>query len=593
MKKLLTILVLALALCLVCSAAMATDEIDLKGKAYNDATQALRTEIKDNITGIDYNGKTISFHVVPANAITTMKCLETKTLRYECTDYDPSVTLWFNFIYTKSHNVDTTTVGTVLKDPTCTENAKMAKICPDCGAKVEYSYAGTIATYLKTGHSWEQATPDDGIQVITTAPTCESTGVWEYYCSNGCGTKNPNKAAQVMEAAQHEFAFSWVIAPTCKSKGVAEYSCVRCGVDWNTFIVSGSEQAKKITPYRKNTVADILATKYSVDAAIAETRLNFAEITAYLQDKEDTHYMGHDFDNWIPGKAATCATRSTRERWCPVCGEKQELPAKTDDRLKANYVMTSKVRKGDCRIAEFTFKCANCVANGTTTHGVLTVELHDKHKASDYATLSSEEWDWIGMDPNQVVRVDAHEYVLTDATTKVKGKALATCTNGGYEAYKCKWDTNTYEIKKGTDGEYYIDPTPGVHPLKYVNETEKLGHNWGEWKMIHAPKEYDNENGVWVRKCERCGETENRISPYYPDACEKHDFEEIEAIAATCTEDGVKVLSCKVCGYTEEEAIPATGHDWDVTVKKAATCTEEGLVTSQSWPVAGIASSSV
>ena len=60
--------------------------------------------------------------------------------------------------------------------------------------------------------------------------------------------------------------------------------------------------------------------------------------------------------------------------------------------------------------------------------------------------------------------------------------------------------------------------------------------------------------------------------------CE-HDFEAVEMVAATCTEQGYIVYICTNCGesYTDN-FVPALGHSFvDITVP--ATCTHKGYVT--------------
>lgn len=47
-------------------------------------------------------------------------------------------------------------------------------------------------------------------------------------------------------------------------------------------------------------------------------------------------------------------------------------------------------------------------------------------------------------------------------------------------------------------------------------------------------------------------------------------------VAAKCTSSGMKVFTCIHCGETQEETIPATGHNYEITVLKQATCSETG-----------------
>jgi len=588
MKKLLTILVVALTLCLLCGVALA-DKVELSGKAYTDAQQAVLAHGPADIT-VTYKDTTLTLYYI--NGGENQKCLEDRVLHFEGNYM--GTTVFFDAVYVKPHNVDTTVVGTVEKKRTCTTNAVMSTICPDCKQKVEYTYTGTDAAYKKSGHTWETGDPD--AEVITTAPTCESKGVWEYYCGNGCGTKNPDKGPQVIDEVGHDFVYSWVKEPTCISKGTVTYNCRHCGIEWNEFLKNGSAAAAKITSFRKNEVKDILGTQYTVEAALAESRITWQQSAWNLTGKyvgwgdvAHKNYMGHDFDEFVPYEAATCFNPSTYIRWCPVCGEKQILDSwevkGVWDQLEPKYEMISKVRDGSCDQVVVTFRCALCKGNKgphgeAPIHTDIKVTMKDKARLDTCNTLSKYEYELVGLDPKEVLSIDAHEYELKDAY-KI-GTFKPTCTLEGYTAYMCKWDTinapTDYTIK--ADGTISI-PSKG-HPVKKVDVKSALGHKWigdGDgWVMKYAPGEYDNVNGYWLRTCSVCGKTENRISPFYPNACEEHKFEVVSEKPASCEADGEKVEKCTVCGEEKTTVIPATGHALNTLVKsiKEATCTEAG-----------------
>ena len=59
-----------------------------------------------------------------------------------------------------------------------------------------------------------------------------------------------------------------------------------------------------------------------------------------------------------------------------------------------------------------------------------------------------------------------------------------------------------------------------------------------------------------------------------------HEFNVLEDISATCTEDGVKKQQCSVCEYTDVDIRYALGHENKTTVTKEATCSEEGIKTT-------------
>ena len=605
MKKLLTILVLALALCLVCSVAMAAERVALSGDAYKDAQQAV-ANMTDPATPINvtYKGAPLVLNPMHTSGPFT-ECLKAYELHFEGNYLGD--TIFFDALWVKPHNINTAAVGTVIKDATCTANAVMSVVCPDCSQKVEYTYTGATWNYLKTGHTfsagytqWIDGVTYVDIQKITTAATCEAAGVWEYYCGNpGCSTKNPNKAAQVIDEVGHDFVYSWINEPTCVSTGKVTYTCRHCGIEWNAFLKSGSAAAQKITPFRKAEVAGILAHDYTVADALAETSLTWQQSKDVLNAKFQAwtnltgkDYKGHDWDEFVPYTAATCWENSQWIRWCPVCGEKQILDnwdvKHEDDQLLPNYQIVAKVRDGDCFRVKVTFRCANCEGKvhpiyGYAEHPDIEVYMQDKmrlDKVPQNAALTWYDYELIGMDAKEVLSVDAHEYNVKDNTTKI-GTFKPTCTEEGFTAWKCIYDATPVANFKDANSNLVVPA--GAHPVSKTDIKDALGHKWiggGEgWVMKYAPGEYDNVNGYWLRTCSVCGETENRISPYYPDKCEegKHTYVQTSKTPATCLADGEMVETCSRCGDEKKTVIKTTGHAWDLAkVTTPATCTADG-----------------
>ena len=165
-----------------------------------------------------------------------------------------------------------------------------------------------------------------------------------------------------------------------------------------------------------------------------------------------------------------------------------------------------------------------------------------------------------------------------------------TCTEKGYTLHKCEC------------GDEYKD-----------NETEALGHLFGEWETI-TPATEDSE-GLEQRTCarENCDFKEERKIPvlshthnyitttieptctergYTKYTCEKcgnsynadyekalgHNFVEWKEIKpATEEEDGLKERTCARCGEAEEQSIPAKTHEHKfVDTVIEPTCTEKG-----------------
>ncbi|MBQ9145333.1 MAG: hypothetical protein IJX70_02550, partial [Clostridia bacterium] len=118
-------------------------------------------------------------------------------------------------------------IATPAKDATCLEAGNLAywtcegchKLYKDADATVETTLADVILPAL--GHAY-----DDG--VVTTEPTCSSTGVKTYTCANCGDTKTENIA---IDLSKHSYG-EWIdaVEATCSSEGVvAHKDCTLCG----------------------------------------------------------------------------------------------------------------------------------------------------------------------------------------------------------------------------------------------------------------------------------------------------------------------------------------------------------------------------
>ena len=128
--------------------------------------------------------------------------------------------------------------------------------------------------------------------------------------------------------------------------------------------------------------------------------------------------------------------------------------------------------------------------------------------------------------------------------------------------------TATFQIKEGAElGTYPVTVT--MDPASTVDASSNpvtlsiaggeievtCEHDWDDWDVDTEPT--CTEDGLKVRECSKCGETEEDVIPATGHAWGEWDVE----TEPTCTEDGLKVRECSNCGETEEDEIPATGHN--------------------------------
>ena len=125
------------------------------------------------------------------------------------------------------------------------------------------------------------------------------------------------------------------------------------------------------------------------------------------------------------------------------------------------------------------------------------------------------------------------------------------CVNGGYTTYTCDC------------GHSYVD-----------DETDALGHSWGEWIVDTAATE--ETDGLKHRVCDTCGEVEEVVIPSLQ---HEHKYDAV-VTDPTCTESGYTTHTCR-CGEDSyvDSYVPALGHtDGDAVVENnvPATCTVDG-----------------
>ena len=112
---------------------------------------------------------------------------------------------------------------TVDKEPTCTEDGSKSRHCSheNCDGKID------VESIEKIGHKWNEG-------IVTTQPTCTTTGIKTYTCLNDSQHTYNEEVAVV----SHSYS-SVVTAPTCIAKGYTTHTCI-CGdsyVDSQTDMV--------------------------------------------------------------------------------------------------------------------------------------------------------------------------------------------------------------------------------------------------------------------------------------------------------------------------------------------------------------------
>lgn len=576
MKKLLTIVVLAALLCMVGSAALADTKYEFDAAALFTAP----TVAADGTATFDVNaGVTVKVDGVD---FTTKG---QAAVQLKAADHGKAVLIQVDFT-DGSHKIISynvwphkfSTKGEVTTPATCTEKGVKTFKCTVKGC------TETKTEEVEPTHTWIEEIKE---------PNCGKDGTAQQVCKI-CGEKG---AEYVLKAAEHKWEIQ-VVKPVCKKgnaltdivDGYFYYKCSVCG----KYDADGTASVNDDPRVEKDKVDDAWKTSNKLTLADAVADPEKYGVTA--------DYDGHDWDGWIYFPA-DCTKAGSRVHWCNRCEanveEKAEGMSEADlkDQWGKEYekwgaalapdwklVIANGNTVVDCGMkagTDFWFECARCggTAKDHTTKGL---------KAPDFdATIDDESVDAItftvaadakftDLDGTQFAGVHKYEksekYLIKDA--KGKSEIVATCTEDGYEYYKCVNEKAKVSVNVA-DGTV----TGNTHPTLKVKTADKLGHEFSAWTMKYAPKEDQNQKGLWVRSCTRCGITQEKHGFEAPkdDCTGEHEFVLAEGEELPkCGETKKVTYKCANCDVTEE--IEVTGeHEWEKKSEtKAATCKEEG-----------------
>lgn len=542
MKKLLTIMTLALALCLICGVALATSEYKVDYE-FKDATD-LAVGRKVTVNNITYTIIEIDSYTKKAdhndglNRVWATGKNGTELVRLECT-------------LLSTHETETK----VTKAATCTEAGVKAIKCKDCSYSVE-----------------ERIAPIPHSTIDKTVPkTCkdyEQTGKWCTMCEQWIGTVTTNYAGGLSTTHKYhsdEETIPWkkanytITAPDCSKSSTSwkvEEKCYVCGKD-----------ATKRTVTQGTTVA---------------TYKNYMLNTFHIEiDMDDQAHV------WDAAKKIekNCYHGAGEIKWCKVCSKYVIDAPSTYDKVAAPVWVVEKGLNCKLDTANVKVYCANCKGD-KAAHGYATITLTPDHSAN------TKKKDLTGTDKETAFPVtisgtykynDAGSYAITplvvtvshdfavidgaDISWDTDANAVANaktpiCARAIANNYKCSICSSTVRWQKIT--------------------TDAPGHNWSQWTL------YDDGEGKTVTKryertCSKCNSREIKAIEGEPKPVHnteaEHTWEVDKDYKWKCGEVQNVTYKC-ACGATK------TVYDVDVkhapgayteTVIKAATCKEAGL----------------
>jgi|GEM_PF-1195565 len=519
--------------CSACGDSYVADEVDALGHTESEAVEENRTESTctvagsyDSVVYCSVCGEELSRETVALELAshTAGEVVVENEVAATCTadgSYD-------NVVYCTVCNAElsrnTVTVDKIAHDyeavvtaPTCTEDGYTTYTCSACGD----SYVADEVAAL--GH-----TPAAAVEENRTESTCTVAGSYDsvVYCSV-CGAEL-SRDTVALELADHTEGAVVVEnekAATCTAEGSYDnvVYCTVCNAELsrNTVTVDkiAHTPAAAVEENRTESTCTVAGSYDSVVyCSVCDEELSRETITV----EKIAHTPAEAVEENRTESTCTVAGSYDSVVYCSVCDaelSRENVALELADHTEGAVVVENEV-------------AATCTAEGSYDNVV-------------YCTVCNAELS------RNTVTVDkiAHDYeaVVT----------APTCTEDGYTTYICS-----------ACGDSYV-----------ADEVDALGHTESEAVEENRTESTCTVAGSYesVVYCSVCDEELSREEKEV--AALGHTLTQVEAKAATCTEDGYKAYEyCSVCDYTTYEKVDKLGHAYNAVVTDP-TCEDDGYTT--------------
>lgn len=606
MKKNLSVLAVALLLCLVCvGVSLAEDHTH----AFVNVWDASQTKFPASFEAAASEGQVV--------APTCTEDGYAVRICDICGAYDESQK--YIKVYALGHDF-TETEPEITLEPTCTETGlkEVKTVCKRCG------YVDHTATYdiPAKGHVWAEElakvtakTPKEGEEpeVVEKAATCTEAGqeAQAIFCTV-CGVEKEGSRVWVKTSegpkghTPAEPVQENVVEPTCVAIGTYDEVtyCEVCHVELKREKKQNTELAEHKKPekptienFKEATCKDLATWEEAYYCTVCGEE---AWDRVYVTDPE-AKYADH---TWVEDKdnpktvQPTCYSVGTGYYYCAVCGVENEKDTFEIPKLPHTYGEVKEIP-------------ATCVAQGGKVR---------ECTVKDCPATAEGHFDYIEVYP---INPDAHNWQLVpegeESDPVGSHSRAATCTKNGVNAYVCTLCGARYAEEIPALGHETVvveaiaptcvdvgftaglactredcDGKEAKYPKDYPSDNQAKDEKTGRlYKLLTAPKEVPanghvaldtidtthdatcTEDGYVTYKCAVCGLN------YNVDVKAKgHDYVlKGEDQEADCINGGYTTLVCSRCGDEKRVEIPATGaHEWSEYITEPANCKNAGRI---------------
>jgi glucan-binding YG repeat protein len=384
-----------------------------------------------------------------------------------------------------------------------------------------------IVTYpvVCTNHDWDEG-------VITTEPTCTTSGIKTYTCNNCKTTK-----IEEVDTLGHNYSKEWTIdrEATCTQEGSKSHHCTRCDSKVDTTVIP--------------------KTSHNFDNGVittAPTCTKDGVKTYTCKDCKTTkieviNALGHDYSSdWTIDKKATCTESGSKSHHCTRCDSKIDVTV--IPKLAHNYDNGVITTSPTCtKSGVKTFTCKDCKTTKTEELKALGHDYSKEWTIDKKATCKES-----GSKSHHCARCDSksdvtvisklsHDWVLTSTVNPTRdheGKKVYTCNlcketkEESIPKLVGKWVSNSvgkwYEY---SDGTYENSGFKKIENETYYFTSN--GYAKTGWLSVN--------NNWYFFKNSGCMVTSNWAGSYYLDSDGKMKTNSFTPDGYYCGADGVYV----------------------------------------------------
>lgn len=452
---------------------------------------------------------------------------------------------------------------------TCTADGVKVWYCsyPGCGASEIEVVPATGHTYVdkytcgKDGKSWKECSACGAKLVDKMGNVIYGPGRTDHEFLNSKG--NPNL---VLKSGLTCSAFDQHL-----SDGVVINACVYCGEanpDWEKaenekgeYTITGETDDAKVKEYNKVFGSD-------------KTVKDFHKL-------ESHHYKDYP---------ATCTTPAQYSLWCKVCGYEPKFTVKDSTPLGHNWALASgegcwSLQGLKDKTQDFQFVCTRCDASLWVLADASNItKMDDAGVTVLEATI---EFDYINRYHDPHDQPEHHSVVIAHNFEEegISGYYVPVLDGVGNPNHaELRWalgelDSHGFEkdctsvmVKKNM----YCSKCGQYHEVY-----EWLGHDWNEWEIVVDKDAAQTSTHRWQSTCKHCNMIRVQVSATQPvDECapEAHNWVPEDPTTVKCGEQnpGTKLV-CTICGAKKVDYFNIPGHDYVfVAYVEAPTCEKAG-----------------